>query len=131
MIISSNRAGAVGGLDLWVSTRSSAQDAWSTPINLNQDNLDKCAAARQSICPVVNTTANDSAPALSWDGQTLIFFSNRTGGHGSNDLWTSTRAKLCAWRRDQDEADHLPLVGGQLPNREDPRLENQTGNRCN
>ena len=44
--------------------------------------------------PVLNSTANDGAPALSWDGQTLIFYSNRAGGLGSNDLYMSTRQKL-------------------------------------
>ena len=87
MIISSNRTGSTGGLDLWVSTHASAADPWSIPINLNQDNSDKGGD------PVVNTAANDSAPALSWDGETVIFFSNRAGGRGGNDLWLSTRTK--------------------------------------
>jgi len=91
MIISSNRAGTAGVLDLWVSTRLSAQDPWSIPINLNQDNVTKGGD------PSVNTTANDSAPALSWDGQRLIFFSNRAGGYGGNDLYMSTRPKLGAY----------------------------------
>jgi hypothetical protein len=45
-------------------------------------------------CPAVDTSVNDSAPGISWDGQTLIFFSTRAGGHGGNDLWMSTREKL-------------------------------------
>ena len=32
--------------------------------------------------------------ALSWDGTTLYFFSNRPGGFGGNDLWVSKRNKL-------------------------------------
>jgi hypothetical protein len=91
MIISSNRASTVGGLDLWVATRASAQDPWSIPLNLNQDNADKCAAEGVSNCPAINTTFNDSAPALSWDGRTMIFWSNRTGGFGFNDLFVTTR----------------------------------------
>jgi hypothetical protein len=99
MVISSNRRGTVGGLDLWVSTRASvqfAQDNWSSPVNVNQDNLDKCTqlGIDQGSCPAVNTIANDGAPALSWDGQTLMFFSNRAGGFGLNDLYMSTREKL-------------------------------------
>jgi WD40 repeat protein len=88
MFISSNRSGGVGGLDLWVSTRASALDPWSIPINLNQDNLNKGGDA------LVNTSANEGAPALSWDGQTLIFYSNRAGGFGGNDLYMTTRTKL-------------------------------------
>jgi len=101
MIIASNRTGTVGAIDLWVSTRPSvqfAQDNWQVPINLNQDNLDKCTqlGMDSGSCPVLNSTANDGAPALSWDGQTLIFYSNRAGGLGSNDLYMSTRQKLTA-----------------------------------
>lgn len=91
MIISSNRTGTIGGLDLWVSTRAFAQDAWSIPINVNQDNSVKCANEGDDSCPAINTTSNDSAPALSWDGQTMIFWSNRPGGFGFNDLLVTTR----------------------------------------
>jgi len=87
MIISSNRTtGGAGNLDLWVSTRASAQDPWSIPLNLNQDNINKGGNA------LVNTSFNDSAPALSWDGQTMVFWSNRPG-FGLNDLYVSTREK--------------------------------------
>ena len=96
MLISSNRSGTVGGLDLWVATRQSAQDFWSVPLNINQDNLEKCGllGIDSGSCPVINTTANDSAPAISWDGETMMFFSNRVGGNGGNDLYMSTRQKL-------------------------------------
>jgi WD40-like Beta Propeller Repeat len=85
MLITSNRPGTVGNLDLWVSTRGSAQDPWSLAIDLNTDNINKGGA------PAVNSTANDGAPALSWDGQTMIFYSNKAGGLGGNDLYVSTR----------------------------------------
>ena len=32
--------------------------------------------------------------ALSWDGTELMFFSNRPGGSGGNDLWVAKRTKL-------------------------------------
>jgi len=88
---------SAGGLDLWSSTRDSvqlSQSNWTTPVNLNQDNVAKCDQLGISPCPVVNTQANDGAPALSWDGQTMIFYSNRSGGAGGNDLYMSTRQKL-------------------------------------
>lgn len=90
MLVTSNRPGSVGNLDLWVSTRDSAQDLWSAAINLNADNANKGGAV------AVNTTANDGAPALSWDGQAVIFYSNRAGGLGGNDLYMSTRQKISA-----------------------------------
>jgi Tol biopolymer transport system component len=50
-------------------------------------------AEGNSNCPVINSAFNDSAPAFSWDGQTLIFWSNRAGGLGFNDLYVITREK--------------------------------------
>jgi hypothetical protein len=96
IVVTSNRAGSVGGLDLWLSSRASVQDPWSIPINVNLDNRDKCSQLGMdpASCPIVNTAANDGAAALSWDGQTMIFYSNRPGGHGGNDLYMSTRQKL-------------------------------------
>ena len=90
MFITSNRTGSVGLLDIWVATRASAQDAWSIPINLNVDNVDKGSNV------TVNTGTNDAAPAISWDGQTIIFYSNRggAGASGGNDLYVSTRQKI-------------------------------------
>ena len=88
---------SAGGLDLWVSHRDSvqlSQDNWSIPVNLNRDNLNKCSLLGVAPCPVVNTSANDGAPALSWDGLTMIFYSNRSGGSGGNDLYVTTRTKV-------------------------------------
>jgi hypothetical protein len=79
IIIATNRPGGFGGIDLWVSTRPTTQDPWGTPVNLG---------------PVVNTAFTDGAAALSSDGQTLYFYSNRPGGSGGNDLYVTTREKL-------------------------------------
>src|SRR2546425_6852536 len=79
MIISSGRPGGSGSEDLWVSTRASTLDLWGTPVNLG---------------PVVNSSAFDGAPALSFDGTTLYFFSERPGGFGKRDLYVTTRERL-------------------------------------
>src|SRR2546426_6323233 len=79
IFLSSGRPGGVGNEDLWVSTRASTLDPWSTPVNLGA---------------VVNTTAFDGGPALSFDGATLYFHSNRPGGFGGNDLYVTTRTLL-------------------------------------
>lgn len=79
VILTSNRAGGVGGLDLWVATRATTAGTWSTPVNLG---------------PVVNSSANDGAPALSRDGATIYFYSNRPGGAGENDLYFAARSKI-------------------------------------
>ena len=88
MFVTSNRPGSVGLLDLWVATRASSQDLWSIPINVNTDNVNKGGDA------VINTASNDGAPAISWDGQMIVFYSNRARGSGGNDLYMSTRLKL-------------------------------------
>jgi hypothetical protein len=76
IFITSDRPGSVGLLDVWVSTRATAFDLWSPPVNPG---------------PSINTTANDGAPALSADGATFYFYSNRPGGVGGNDLYVTTR----------------------------------------
>lgn len=65
-----------GGQDLWVSTRATVAEAWSCPVNLG---------------PVLNSASNDLQAAFSDDAETLFYSSNRPGGFGSDDLWTSRR----------------------------------------
>jgi hypothetical protein len=80
MLVSSNRAGSFGGNDIWVSTRESTLDPWSTPVNLG---------------PPINSGFTDGGSALSCDGTALYFYSTRPGGFGGRDLYVSTRTELC------------------------------------
>ena len=75
----SNRAGGIGGLDIWTATRPSTSDSWSPPTNAGG---------------AVNSTANDLRASLSWDATTLYFGSTRAGGEGSQDLYVTTRPKV-------------------------------------
>jgi hypothetical protein len=78
MFLTSTRPGGLGsGLNIWVSTRASTLDPWSTPVNLGT--------------PINMDGFDDGSPALSSDGNTLYFFSNRPGGFGVYDLYMSTR----------------------------------------
>jgi hypothetical protein len=72
---------AVGSQDIWVSTRDNAAARWSNPVNLG---------------PLVNSTAFDGSPALSWDAKTLYFFSERTDvqHYSKRDLYMVTCTKL-------------------------------------
>jgi hypothetical protein len=70
--------GPSGGQDLWVSTRATVAEAWSCPVNLGS---------------VVNSASNDLQAALSDDAEALFFSSNRPGGFGSDDIWTSDRER--------------------------------------
>jgi len=75
----SNRPGSIGLGDLWVATRESTLDAWSTPVNLGS---------------TINTTLVEQNAYLSSDGGTLLFSSDRPGGSGGLDLYMTTRTKL-------------------------------------
>src|SRR6266566_1664732 len=66
----------LGGSDIWVSQRASANDPWGTPQNLG---------------PNINTVAAEGGPALSFDEHELYFTSSREGAFGSNDLYVSRR----------------------------------------
>lgn len=80
LFIGSDRPGPVPEpFDLWVATRASTRDPWSTPVKLG---------------PVINSAAGEPSAALSFDGTTLYVVSDRPGGSGNLDVWTSTRRKL-------------------------------------
>jgi Tol biopolymer transport system component len=53
-------------------------------------------AAPTSLSELVSGTARDSQTALSADGLTIFFGSDRTGGLGQSDVWTATRATKTA-----------------------------------
>jgi formylglycine-generating enzyme required for sulfatase activity len=81
LVFSSDRDGGVGRTDLWFSLRTSSTAEWSEPRHLGR---------------IANSAADDLCPALSADGQTLYFRSNRPGVLGKNnspDLWMSRRVK--------------------------------------
>jgi hypothetical protein len=80
MFIGSNRVGGSGQIDLWVSTRATTLDLWSTPVNLGE---------------TVNSADDDGGPALSADGTELYFYSTRLG-FGGRDLYVTTRSRLAS-----------------------------------
>lgn len=69
----SEAAGAVPDSDIYVSVFDG--EAFGTP----------------TLVPGVNTAQNDARPNLRRDGLEMFFDSNRPGGMGGIDLWTSTR----------------------------------------
>lgn len=76
LYFTSNRAGGLGGIDIWVSQRACADCPWETPVNLGRP---------------VNGPGADAGPRFSNDGHLLFFQSDRTGGHGSADIYVSRR----------------------------------------
>jgi len=84
----SNRDGGLGGYDLWVARRAGA--GWQAPENLGGP---------------VNTGFNEYGPALTPDGRTLYFSSNRPGPGAETapdpEAWPATvREEM--YRRDYD-----------------------------
>ena len=76
-----NRSG-YEGLNLYYTKRNKSTGNWSEPIHLSE----------------VNSDFDDKMPAISPDGQTLIFSSNRPGGFGKSDLWISYKnTKTNTW----------------------------------
>ncbi len=72
----SRRSGGSGDFDLWVTTRATIDDDWSTSVNLGA---------------TVNSSAEDFAPSISADGNTLFFELGRPSGLGDSDIWMTKR----------------------------------------
>ena len=68
-----NRPDGLGRCDIYVSHKEGIN--WAEPFNLGAP---------------VNTIYWDSQPAISPDGNTLYFVSNRPGGQGGYDIWKSS-----------------------------------------
>lgn len=94
----SDREGGLGGYDIWVSQRGD-DGAWGTPVNLGDG---------------VNTAQNEYGPALTPDGKTLYFASNRPRPgeeEPSKDAWRATVRE----RRDRHDYDLYAseITGGE------------------
>jgi len=77
MYFDSNRSGGSWDtFDIYVSGRTTTDDAWGTPVKLG---------------PPVNSSSSDFGAIISPDGLSLYFTSlNRAGAYGSLDIWVST-----------------------------------------
>jgi hypothetical protein len=79
VVFGSDRAGTLGGNDIWTATRASIDDDWLPPVHLDAP---------------INSPAVETRPTLSWDGLTMYFDSIRPGGEGLSDNYVTTREKL-------------------------------------
>ncbi len=76
------RADGFGSCDLYITFKQG--DSWRRPKNIGRP---------------INTSAWDSQPALSADGRTLYYVSNRKGGLGKRDIWVSHYTDSLGWSR--------------------------------
>jgi len=72
LVFSSDRDGGYGRQDLWMTRRSTTDGPWSEPVNLG---------------PTINSDKWEVEAEISPDGRSLLFTSNRDGGHGDFDIW--------------------------------------------
>ncbi|WP_316799359.1 OmpA family protein [Pedobacter frigidisoli] len=75
-----NRPDGLGRCDIYVSHREG--NDWGEPYNVGKP---------------VNSEYWESQPAISPDGRTLYFISNRPGGSGGYDVWKSTITDDAKW----------------------------------
>jgi Tol biopolymer transport system component len=76
MFFDSDRAGGLGGPDLYYATRSDTSEPFGPAIHLGS----------------LSSPGFDARPYVSWDGTTLTFSSNRTGSTSpAPDIWFATR----------------------------------------
>ena len=72
----SNRAGGLGGIDIWTASRKTKDSPFCTPVNVGSS---------------INSSADDRSPSISTNGMALYFTSTRPGGFGSDDAYVSER----------------------------------------
>jgi len=76
----SNRGNTSLPPDIWTATRPNVDAHWGTAVQLPS--------------PINLSTSSESRPSFSWDGTTLMFGSNRSGGDGDTDIYVSKRTKV-------------------------------------
>ncbi len=87
----------VGRCDLFVTYREGTR--WTPPENLGR---------------TVNSPHWESQPALSADGQTLFFVSDRPGGYGQSDLYISIQQEDGQWSSPKNAGKNLNTAGQEL-----------------
>lgn len=80
LYFASNRAGGMGGLDIWYSV-SNERGGWGDPVNFTE----------------VNSPANELCPMTHRNGKMFMFVSNRAGGCGRDDLYVTRQHATRGW----------------------------------
>lgn len=87
----------LGRCDLFITYRKGTR--WTHPKNLGSP---------------VNTRHWESQPALSADGSTLFFVSDRPGGYGGTDIWITKRREDGTWEKPQNAGNTLNTSGEEV-----------------
>jgi outer membrane protein OmpA-like peptidoglycan-associated protein/tetratricopeptide (TPR) repeat protein len=92
-----NREGIFGRCDIYYSTKKG--DNWSFPRNIGSP---------------INTAAKETQPSLSADGRTIYFASDRPGGKGGLDIWTSHQNDEGIWQNPVNLGDSINTPGDEM-----------------
>lgn len=117
----STRSGGYGAMDIYAATRPSSDSPWGQAVNLgdmintpygnyapciSEDGLTlyydesgivrvaKRASLSEPWGEPLGLTSNDGWAQISPNGLTIYFASDRSGGHGYQDIWMATRGSL-------------------------------------
>ncbi len=85
LYFASNRAGGMGGIDIWYSRRGE-NSAWGDPVNFDE----------------VNSSADDICPSAHRNGKTFLFISSRAGGCGGADIYATRLHATRGWAPPQN-----------------------------
>jgi flagellar motor protein MotB len=77
----SNRAGGLGGMDLWYSVLGE-DEKWKNPVNPGAS---------------INTAGDEMSPFIHFDGKTLYFSSNGRSGMGGYDIYITKMNNDTTW----------------------------------
>lgn len=92
-----NRSDGVGRCDLYYTVKEG--NLWSKPVNMGSP---------------INTAYRETQPALSSDGRTLYFSSDRPGGKGLHDIWVSYMDENDLWTIPVNLGDSINTVGIEM-----------------
>ena len=92
-----NREDGIGSCDIYFAGRSGSE--WGEPVNLGAP---------------VNSAAWEAQPSVSPDGGTLYFASNRRGGKGEMDLWSTSRDEEGNWTTPLNLGDLINTEGNEM-----------------
>lgn len=95
----SDRPGGPGNQDIWVSTRTATSAPWGTP----------------SCVTELSSAYHETGTAVSADGLTIWLSSDRPGGKGGYDIWTSTRASRDSSWSTPTTVTELDTAGDEFP----------------
>lgn len=85
LYFASNRAGGLGGLDIWYAVRSDNR-TWGDPVNF----------------AAVNSSADDLCPTAHRNGKDFLFVSSRAGGCGGTDIYATRLHATRGWSQPQN-----------------------------